>query len=74
MSLLRRLERLNEANGEQLEKTVPTSQADERGELLPSPPSEDRLLHLRNQLLDKVLAALPPKADELSETTFLNLI
>ncbi len=74
MSLLRRLERLNEANGEQLEKTVPTSQADERGELLPSPPSEDRLLHLRNQLLDKVLAALPPKADELSETTLRNLI
>jgi len=73
MSLLKRLEKLvgeNEGNSEKELKI-------ETGGVTPSPtgqPSEDRLLWLRDQLMEQVLASLPPNAEQMGDVPLRNLI
>ncbi len=74
MSLLRRLERLGEEPKEELVGNPAPQLAAQTDGGQKDASQEDRLLWLRDQLLDKVLAALPPNAEQLGETTVRNLV
>ncbi len=73
MSLLRRLERMVEGNdtGSEKELKIATD-----GKNLPSEgqSSENRLLLLRDQLMDEVLASLPANAEQMGDIPLRNLI
>ncbi|MFA0753277.1 MAG: hypothetical protein IMHGJWDQ_001048 [Candidatus Fervidibacter sp.] len=76
MSLLRRLERLNnEETTKEIAQRPPNSvPATDKSEPLPTTMDENRLLWLRDQLMDKVLSALPPNAEQLGEVALRNLL
>lgn len=71
MSLLRRLDKLVTGN----EETVTTEKEEEKTRTaLDTSWSEERLIMLRNQLMDRVLSSLPANAEQMSETPLRNLI
>ncbi len=76
MSLLRRLERLNnEETTKEIAQRPPNSvPATDKSAALPTTIDENRLLWLRDQLMDKVLSALPPNAEQLGEVALRNLL
>ncbi len=74
MSLLRRLEQMGEEPKEKLTENPAPQLAAHTDGSQKDVSQEDRLLWLRDQLLDKVLAALPPKVEQLGETTVRNLV
>lgn len=73
MSLLRRLEKLLEDNETSSEKELKIATD---GKSLPSEgqSSENRLLSLRDQLMDDVLASLPAGAEQMGDIPLRNLI
>jgi len=73
MSLLRRLERLVNSSEANSEKEL---KIDTDGKSRPSGDQslENRLLWLRDQLMQPVLSSLPPNAEEMGDTPLRNLI
>lgn len=73
MSLLRRLERLVESTETNSEKELKI-EADGKGFPSNDQSLENRLLWLRDQLMEHVLTSLPPNAEQMGDTLLRNLI